>query len=365
MTNKIQSLTSILNCAPLAIPPEYKEKATALAAKFTKDYTLTGLIALDYELVYNHVCFHIRRQLNSNPDFSPRTFSTYINEKTLFYGYDDIQTLVQHYCSDPNSALPIAICYFAKKFKSVKRKMISYTKELDMEEIDEVLVWTTHRLLLSYDPEVPFSFAYLDLELRAALLTLAGEYFPVKLPRNDLMNYFKFCGYIEKYTLTATTINIFLEEVNLSEEELALHDDLYFAIDEQDRQKPLKITLSKAMDYYHLYVIMRDGVDSYEYYDEEADRYYDLTEGKIDPHFVEAELHVMESQILTDENDKRIYRRFMETGSASFSNDELKSDYNYSRYSLHLLRSHLRDNFVEKTSSSPKKKRGKNYTPIE
>lgn len=365
MTNKNQTLTSILNCAPLTIPPEYEGKATALAAKFSKNYTLTGLIALNYELVYNHVCFHIRRQLSNNPDFSLKTFSTYINEKTLFYGYDNVQTLVQHYRNDPDSALPIAICYFAKKFKSIKRKMISYTKELDVEEIDAVLVCATHRLLLSYDPKVPFSFAYLDLELRAALLTLAGEYFPVKLPRNNLMNYFKFCGYIEKYNLTATTINIFLDEVNLSEKELALRDNLCFTIDDQDRQKPLKITLSKAMDYYHLYTIMQNGVDSYEYYDEEADKYYDLTEGKIDPHFSEAELHVMESQILTDENDKRIYRRFMETGTASFTNDELKFDYNYSRYSLHLLCSHLRDNFVDETSSSPKKKRDKKFTPIE
>lgn len=233
-----------------------------------------------------------------------------------------------------------------------------------MSLCDEVLVCTTHRLLLSYDPKVPFSFDYLDLELRVALLTLAGEYFPIKLSRNNLENYYKFCGYIKKYNLNDKNINIFLKEINLSKEELALSDRLCFTIDDQDRQKPLKITLSKAMDYYHLYIIMQDGIDSYEYYDEEADKYYELTEGKTDPHFAEAELHIMESQILTDENDKRIYRRFMETGSASFTNNELKSDYNYSRYSLHLLQNYLQDIFVDETDSSPKKKRGKKYTSL-
>ena len=359
MTTNQKSIAILLNCASTDIPYEYEDKAIALTSRFIKMYSLTGLFDLDYSIIYNHICFHIKQQIESNSLFSPKTFSEFIDEKCLFYGYETIQKLVRIYRQNPNDTLPFAIAFFAKKIKSVKDKMLYCTKGLQPDEIDEVLVIATNKLLTNCNPEALFSFETMDLELKAALAELAGELFPVKLPRNDLVSYFAFCNYIEKYELTVSNIKIFLEELELSVEEAMRSTDLNFSIEKYDRENHRKFTLKKAMYYYQVYTLFHDGVSEIETYNKEQDRFYDISEGIIDTNYSEAELRILESQILSDDNEQRIFRHFVETGSASFTNKELADDFHYTRYALHRLQSHigrcLSDDKPQKTKDDKKK----------
>lgn len=364
MTNFTEKIASLLNCSSTEIPPEYKDKAVSLSTKFINQYNLTGLYNLQFEIVYNHVCFHIAKQLEENPNFSLASFSEYINEKTLFYGYGLIQLLIQLYRENPNDSFCYLLCFFAKKYKTVRDKMLYCTKHLDREEIDEAIVVATFEILNNYNPEDAFSFEFMEITLKAALAELAGDLFPLRLPRNDLISFFSFSYYVEKYALTLSNIETFLYELSLTRDEAEHRSDLTFNIDNSDRLKHRNISLSKALIYFQNYNILHGGISDLEVYDKEHDCFHDITNGAPDDGFVEAELRVLGSQICSSDSERLIFNRWLETGSSSFTNRELTEKYHSTRYALQLqknrTRNYLSDNPVQK--KDPKK--GK-FSPIE
>lgn len=364
MKNFNEKIATLLNCSSTEIPPVYKDKAVSLSTKFINQYNLTGLYNLQFEIVYNHVCFLIMKQLEQNPNFSLSTFSDYINEKKMFYGYEMIQLLIQLYRENPNESFCYLLCFFAKKYKSVREKMLYCTKHLDREEIDEAIVVATFEILNGYDPKDAFSFEFMEIALKAAIAELAGDLFPVRLPRNDLTSFFAFSYYIEKYALTPCNIESFLYELSLTIDESEHRSDLLFKIDRLDRIKHRHIPLSKALIYYQDYLILHDCVSEMEVYDKEHDCFYDITNGVPDDGFTEAELRLLGSQICSNDSERLIFNRWLDTGSSSFTNRELTEKYHSTRYALQLQKKHTLNCLIDNPVQKRNQKRDK-FTPIE
>ncbi len=339
-----QSIASTLRCNSAPIPVEFKEKASSLAIRYQKTFSMTGLYLMDFNIVYARVCNLVNEQLRSNPDFSPNTFTKYINADTLFYSPADIQTLVQTYKTYPEETFPYVICFFARKLYSFKKHKIAYIKNLDEADVDEVMMIALFKVLERYSPEHPFSFSYLDLELFAAITQLGGEMHTFGMPRNDYTNYMKLSYFIERYSLTPSNLACFLEEINLSDEERSKRN-LLFSIDEKDLHYGCKITLRKAYDYYSLYIIEHNGIVSATYYDEESDTMIDRTAPSMEAGYSEVEMDLFTKQVFTDSRDQRIFYRLTEADGASFTNDELKNDYEYTRYALSKLKNQIRKEF--------------------
>ncbi len=333
MNSKTDSIAARLHCAPISIPKEYEGRARDLAATYVKKFSLSGLYVLDYSIVYNRVCNLTHSQLTANPEFNIDTFSHFINANTLFYSVTDIQTLVLSYKTNPEEAFAYIICFFARKLVSFKRRKIAYIKGLEHEDIDQAMMIALYRVLERYNPKLPFSFTYLDLELFAAVTQLGGEMRTFPLPRNDFVNYLKFSYYIDKYMLTPENIKQFLYEINLPE---AAHVEtqLPFSIDEKDRTYSCKITLRKAYDYFTLYSIEHLGITRAISYDDKSDIIIDNTGVWIEPGFEAVELDLFARQAFHDPKEQRIFYRLTQPGGTTFSSKELLEEYEYTRYAL-------------------------------
>lgn len=361
----------LFHCAPsnTNISKAFKGKAIALASLFVKTYSLSELFEMNYDIVYRHICELILQQLITNPNFTPETFCNHISLEKLFYSFSDMVALATAYRESPDEILPYAFCYFGRLFKKAKRKMSPYLKDIEEQEQDEVMVIAINNLLMSYTPGKPFSPNYVYWALTAALAELAGDYYPVRLNRNELIEYEKFKYFTEKYKIARETIRVFLDEILLSGEEAATRDDLLFEIDEQDRDYSCKLTLTKALAFFEYFSVSCGGFIPCEYYDADNDKFYDLTEGKIDSRFSDAELRILENQITSSDSERYLFRHFQEPGGVSISNSTLR-DINSSRYDMRLFKQDLKDTFTVSSSPKPKrkdKKRKKNdpYKPIE
>lgn len=344
MTNKTNFIATHLHCSATSIPAEYRDKAMSFATRYRKSYSLSGLYRMDYDIVYNRVCYLVDVQLATNPKFTVRQFSQYVNADTLFYSPKDIQMLLQIYKTNPEEAFPYIICFFARKLCSFKRNKIAYIKGLDEEDVDEVMMIALYKVLDRYDLQKPFSFSYLDLELFAAITQLGGEMHTFGLPRNDYVNYLKFSYFIEKYALIPDNIAQFLTEINLPTEEPGINGQS-FSIDEQDRQYSCRITLRKAYDYYSLHALEHYGIVSASYYDKDADMMIDNTGAVTDSGYDEAEMALFASQTYPDEVDARMFYRLTEPKGAVFTNQELKDEYHYTRYALTKLKEQLKRDY--------------------
>ncbi|MDD7177664.1 MAG: hypothetical protein SPG09_03800 [Lachnospiraceae bacterium] len=342
--NSRKSIATALRCNPTPIPVEFTDHAKSTALRYQKSFSLTGLYVMDYDTVYARACNLVNDHLKSTPSFEPGTFSKYINADTLFYSQTDIQTLTQLYNTSPEEAFPYVICFFSRKLHSFKRCKIAYIKNLEPEEVDEVMMIALYKTLERYNPRHPFSFSYLDLELFAAITQLGGEMHTFGMPRNDYTNYMKFSYFIERYSLTSSNLECFLEEINLTENERSQRK-LTFAIDEKDLNYGCRITRRKAWDYYSLYAIEHNGIVSATYYDETSDSFKDRTTPSIESGYANAEMDLFSEQAFTDLKDQRIFYRLMETDGASFTNDELKNDYGYTRYALSKLKEQIKKEF--------------------
>lgn len=332
-----------LHCTPMLIPVEYKEKAASLAAKYVKDFSLSGLYAMDYNIVYNRVCNLTHSQLEENPQFCVETFSHFLNVNTLFYSATDIQTLVLSYKSNPEAAFPYVICFFARKLVSFTHRKIAYLKGLDREDVDQALMLAVYKTLERYNPQNPFSFKYLETELFAAVAQLNADTRTFTMPRNDFINYQKFSYFIHKYALIPENIEQFLCEINLPENALG-NATLHFHIKAKDREYGCKITLRKALDYYSLYSIENLGIASVRYYDDKTDMVIDNSGAIIDRGFEEAELRLYAEQTLLTKKEQRIFRHLTEQG-ATFSNKELIDDYGFTRYALSKMKERMKPDF--------------------
>lgn len=344
MINTNNSIATRLHCSAMPIPVEFKDRAMAFASKYVNSFSLSGLYRMDYNIVYNRICNLVNVQLSANPEFSVQSFSHFINANTLFYSSDDIQTLIHAYKTNPESAFPFIICFFARKLNSFKRCKIAYIKGLDAEDVDEVLMIAVYKTLERYDPKYKFSFSYLELELFAAITQLGGEMHTFGLPRNDYVNYLKFSYFVDKYALTPENIECFLSEINLPDEVFA-NAQLTFPIDEKDHKYSCKITLRKALDYLSLYSIEHLGVVSATYYDEEADMVIDNTGATFDPGFEDALLNLYAEQTFSEKKERRIFHRLTEPEGATFTNRELADEYVYTRYALSKLKKQVKKDF--------------------
>ena len=333
------TISTTLLCGPAAIPPEYEKAACNLAARYVTNYSLSGLYKMDYDIVYNRVCNLVHNHLANNPAFSSATFGDYLNVNTLFYGVNGIQAVIAEYKRLPDAAFPYVLCFFSRKLSSFKKAKAAYTKGLDTEEVDSVLVMALYKTLDTYDFSTPFSFAYLDLELFAALTELGGQMHPFGMGRNDYVNYLKLSYLIAKYQLTKETLPLFLEEINSTLEELP-PSRRHFDIEKGDLRYSCKISIKKASAFYSLYSIENLGflTDSG---DGESDPVTEIMGSTFDAGYSDVELELFASQTIQDERDKRIFHRLTEPGGAIFTNRELTEDYEYTRYALSKLKKYI------------------------
>lgn len=344
MTNK--KIAPLLHCTPTSIPEEYKGKVICLAKNYVKYHSLSGLYKMNYQIVYNRACNLVNMQLAENKKFCIETFDDFVNFNTLFYSMDDINTVTQLYKIYPEEVFPFVICFFTRKLNSFKRFKASYIRNLDVEDVDEVMMIALYKTLERYDPQTVFSFSYLDAELFAAITQLGGDMHPFRLHRNDYVNYLKFSYFIENYGLTLNDLEQFLYEINLSDEDFAAAV-LTFPIREIDHKYACNITLRKAYDYFALYSIMHAGIVSCTTYDKELDMVLDNTGPVMDTGFEEAELNLYSEQAFSQKKDKRIFLRLTEPEGSTFTNKELTNDYEYTRYALSKLKVQIKKDFCE------------------
>lgn len=343
-TTTRKPIASLLHCSPVSIPKEFNDFAISLAAIYVKHNSLSGLYKMNYDIVYNRVCNLINKKLTENPDFSINNLKQYINENTLFYSKEDIHTLVNIYKEQPQQAFPYVICFFSRKLNSFKRKNISYTKRLEDDEIDEVMMISLYKTLEKYTPGTIYAFHYLDLELFAAITQLAGELNTFSLSRNDYVNYLKLSYYIEKYDLTLNNLKQFIYEINLSADE-RLNTSLTFTIEERDLEYSCHITLKKAYDFYDLYSRVNAGIVETVIYNEENGLLLDNTIGVTDHEFENVEMDVFVEQTFPDETDAEIFYHLSEPNGATFTNQELKEKYKTTRYALSKMKEQIKNEY--------------------
>lgn len=331
------TIATTLLCDPAAILPEYEKPVCSLAARYVTGFSLSGLYKMDFDITYNRACNLVKNHLANNPAFSLDTFEDFINTRTLFYGVNDIQKVIAEYKRDPDAAFPYVLCFFSRKLCSFKKNKVAYTKGLAPEEVDSVLVIALYKTLEAYDFSSPFSFAYLDLELFAALTELGGQMHPFGLNRNDYVNYLKLSYLIHKYQLTPEALPLFLKEINASLEELPL-TERRFPIEAADLRYSCKVSLKKALDFYSLYSIEHLGFLSDFTYDSETETMVDNTGSAFETGYSDVELNLFASQVLPDEKDRKVFSRLSEPEGAVFTNRELAEDYQYTRYALSKLK---------------------------
>lgn len=345
MMTKNNSIAHRLNCASTQIPEAYEKLAAALSKSYIAKNSLSGLYRMDSNIVYNRVCNLVNKQLTTNPEFCVKNFADHINFTTLFYSPEDIRTLAQIYKESPSESFPYVICFFSRKLHSFRHHKAPYIKNLDMEDVDEVMMIALYKTLERFDPQYDFSFAYLELELFAAITQLGGDMFTFRLPRNDYVNFLKFSYFIEKYKLTLDNIKQFLYEINLSEEEAA-GTELTFHIRKQDYEYACNITLKKARSYFLLYTIEDAGLISCMTYDKEADMVLDNVGSVIDSGYTDVEMRIYAEQTFADTKEQRIFHRLSEPEGSVFTNRELAEDYEYTRYALSKMKDKLKKDFT-------------------
>lgn len=345
MMTKNNSIAHRLNCASAQIPEAYEKLAATLSKSYIAKNSLSGLYRMDSKIVYNRVCNLVNKQLATNPEFCAKNFADHINFTTLFYSPEDIRTLTQIYKEAPSESFPYVICFFSRKLHSFRHHKAPYIKNLDIEDVDEVMMIALYKTLERFDPQYDFSFIYLELELFAAITQLGGDLFTFRLPRNDYVNFLKFSYFIEKYKLTLDNIQQFLYEINLPEEKSA--DTMpTFNIKKQDYEYACNITLKKARSYYLLYAIEDAGLVSYMTYDKEADMVLDNIGSATDSGYTDVEMQIYAEQTFADDKEKRIFQRLTEPEGSVFTNRELAEDYEYTRYALSKLKEKLKKDFT-------------------
>ena len=334
------NISDALLCNPTTIPAEYEKAAYSLAARYVTDNSLSGLYKVDFDIVYNHVCNLIRNHLENNPEFTPDTFSQFIKADSLFYGMAGIQTVIAEYKKDPDAAFPYVLCFFSRKLCAFRRNNIAYTKGLDPEEVDSVLVIALYKVLDAYNFSTPFSFDYLTLELRAALTELCGQMHPFGMNRNDFMAYRKLSYLIGKYSLTSESLPLFLSELNCSPEELP-PSRRHFQIEDADLRYSCKISLKKAKAFFALYSIENLGYITDLNTPGESDSGFDNLCTTFENGYSDVELELFAAQTLDGDKEKRIFDRLTQPEGNIFTNKELADDYEYTRYALAKLKKRI------------------------
>lgn len=336
-----ETISNTLLCNPTAIPAEYEKAASSLAARYVTDNSLSGLYRLDYDIVYNHICNLVRNNLENNPEFTTDTFPQFIRSDQLFYGMNGIQTVIAEYKKDPDTAFPYILCFFSRKLCSFRRNNIAYTKGLDPEEVDSVLVIALYKVLDAYNFSTPFSFDYLTLELRSALTELCGQMHPFGMNRNDFMAYKKLSYLISKYSLTKENLPLFLSEINSTLEELPTHAR-HFQIEDADLRYSCKISLKKAHAFFSLYSIETMGflTDLSTQGDSDSNCLDNLCT-TFENGYSDVELELFASQTLADTKEKRIFDHLTQPHGDVFTNKELAGEYEYTRYALAKLKKRI------------------------
>lgn len=334
-----RTISQTLLCNPAAIPAEYEKAAYSLAARYVTDNSLSGLYKIDFDIVYNHICNLVRNNLKNNPEFNTDTFSQFIRSDNLFYGMEGIQTVIAEYKKDPNAAFPYVLCFFSRKLCSFRRNNIAYTKGLDPEEVDSVLVIALYKVLDAYNFSTPFSFDYLTLELRSALTELCGQMHPFGMNRNDFMTYKKLSYLIDKYSLTSESLPLFLSELNSSPEELP--HCRHFRIEDADMRYSCKISPKKANAFFALYSIENMGFITDLNTQGENDSAFDNLCTTFENGYSDVELELFASQTLHNEKEKQIFNHLTQPEGNVFTNRELANEYEYTRYALAKLKKRI------------------------
>lgn len=333
-----------LHCTPTSIPVEFRAKAQTLVRQYIEVYSLSGLYRMDENITYNYVCNKIQEHLAINSDFNPKTFSKYVNFRTMFYSIQDIQTLAQLYKHYPNEAFPYVICFFAQKLSSFKKDKISIVKTLDKDDVDSALMLALYNTLEHYNPNTGFSFFYLEKELLSALMQLGGQMHLFHLNRNNYSQYNKFCYYVEKYGLTPDNLAQFLYEITLPPEEFASANRL-FPIDARDYRYSLNIPLQRATEFLDLYRIEHTQLTNLDICDSETDVVLDVAGGTIDSGFVESEWMVYGEQTFSDRSALLVIQHLLDTGSTTLTSEDLKR-MGISRYTAKKIIDKFRDDFT-------------------
>ena len=334
-------LAEMLRCNPVTIPVEFQKVAKGLAAKYVHLYSLSGLLRMEYPIVYNRVCNLIQHHQRNTPGFSPYCFKDFVNTETLFYSAADIETLIAAYQSAPNVAMPYVICFFSKKIGAFKYKNISYTKNLETADVDAVLMTTLTETIQAFNFSTHFSFAYLELNLFASLTELGGQMRKFPLNRNDFVQYLKLSYLIQKYNLTIDLLPCFLHEINTSYE-LLPQEQRTFILDRIDMHYSCNLSLKKAKAFFNLYSIEALGFLPDSTYDEENDMVIDYTSDVIDKGYADAELRLFAEQVFQKPKYKKIFHRLTEPNGAVFTNQELKEEYDSSRHELKHIKNQIR-----------------------
>ena len=344
MINIQNEIAKQLHCAPTTIPVEFQTKTKTLTKQYIDVHSLSGLYRMDENITYNYVCNKIKEHLVTNPDFSPKTFSKYVNFRTMFYSIQDIQKLAQLYKLYPNEAFPFVICFFTQKLNRFKKDKISFVKTLDEEDVDSAIMLALYTTLEHYNPEHGFSFAYLDKELLSALMRLGGQMHLFHLHRNDYARYNKFCYYVEKYSLTPDNLAQFLYEITLPPEEFASTNRL-FPIDERDYRYSLNIPLQRAQEFLDLYRIEHTQLTNLDICDPETNVILDEAGGTIDSGFTESEWRLYGKQTFSDNSALLVIKHLLETGSTTLTSEDLKR-MGISRYTAKKIIDKIRDNYT-------------------
>ena len=332
---QVNTIATLLHCAPMPVPVEYQKKIVVLATEFVKHYSIPCIKRLNYSIVYNRACNRTIDFLKTEPDFSPETFDKHLNFGTLFYSQRDIDELVKRYKSDPLECFDYILCFFSVKLKNTKKLYTSYITELEPEDVDSTLQLGLFTTLNDYAPEKGnFSFDYLDKQLRSALFNFIADSGLWGLNRNLLPQYRHMCALFSKYNLSMNEIERFLYEVRLTDKEAALEDKLYFDIDPSDKKYSFSsITVNKAINFYHLYIADTSGVTPESVYDKESDTIIDLTSGIWDQSYEDINLKQYIDSTFKTDSQKYIVYHIIETGSTRFTAKDLAFG-NVTRYEI-------------------------------
>lgn len=347
----ITNLAELLNCTPCIIPVEYAKKAHHVTVEFIKHFSyestvdkfVTEWMKIDYDLIFNRTCYVINEQLKNNPDFSIETFSSYITPGTLFYSAKDIQALASVYSSCPNQAFSYAMAFMAAYMKGFKKKYIFVVKQLEKEDVDQILLSAIHRALMKYDSSVHFSFQYLQLEMQAALYEYAGATLPIPIGRNDYSQFLKLSKYVSIYNVNSNNLERFLYEINT--EDVLSDNQRIFQITDQDLENGFHVTLSKAKKLLTIYYTTKNDYRWYSYTDDELDTSNDIFGGCVENKFFEIELKSFAESVFPDENKRKAFWHLVTSEHSTFSRQDL-IDLGVSRYELskmiRLLKEHLK-----------------------
>lgn len=315
-----KELAALLHCNPAAIPKPLVHPAEKMRDHYIRIFSMGGMFALSPSIVYNRICYHVSSKLEHNVPLTASNFDEVIRFRELFFSFPDLVALIRAFQTDPDSAFPYVLAFFAPKLYQCKRRHRTHFRHVDMEDVDCVLVEALCSTIAKPKAAVNFNFEYLDLELRAAIYELAGLMHPVRMPRNVYDKYNRFCLFIEKYNLTPENIEQFLLLMD-AEESAHLPHPMFPGMEQETYR--CRISLRDALCFYDLFQITQQGITSIWYYDEVSGLLEDASGGVPDYGYEYAELSASLDSLPVASREQ-ILKHLCSSGGDTFTKEDIR-----------------------------------------